>query len=106
MCSKGTEVVTWRTSRKKLGLLSVLQSAEFTSVVFKAVVVHCSIVLLAFAAVKSCDPFTQSEPRCMRHEPRRIECCCGLTRTQLIREYAQLHDLVIIEIFDSLALPE
>ena len=42
----------------------------------------------------------------MRHEPWRIEYGCGLARMQLIREYAQLHDLVIVDIFDSLALLE
>ena len=50
------EVVTWRTSRKKLGLLSLLQSSKFNSVVFKAQVPHCSIA--SCSGQVHCEPFT------------------------------------------------
>ena len=72
------EVVTWRTSRKKLGLLSVLQSSEFSSVVFKAE------NPTLFHWLLQSEPFTKSQLRCMRHKPRRIEYCCGLARIQLM----------------------
>ena len=87
------------TSCKKFRLLSILHSSEFCSVIFKAEVPHRSVG--SCSCQIHCEPFTKSKPRSDRRELRRIEHCCSFTRILLIREYAQLHDLVIVEIFNQ-----
>ena len=72
-----------------VGILLCLSSSRLKS----------HIVPLALAVVKSTANPSRS-PNLVAHDANFDECCCSLTRIQLIREYAQLHDLVIVEIFD------
>ena len=55
------KVVTWRTSRKKFGMLSILHSSEFCPVISKGEVPHCSVG--SCSRHIHCEPFTESQPR-------------------------------------------
>ena len=87
-----------RTSHKKFRLFSILHSSEFCFVIFKTGVPHCSVG--SCSRQIHCKTFTESQPPRTLRKLRRIEHCCDFARIQLIRKYAQLHDLVIDEIFD------
>ena len=55
------KVVTWRTSRKKFGMLSILHTSEVCFVIFKTEVPHCSVG--SCSRQIHCEPFTESQPR-------------------------------------------